>query len=222
MFGDYIAFEFCVSKCQINESQCLVKQGNTHYFWRYSLWFKYFMTHVNMFPHSTSVYGMPLLCELCGCSKMLDIFGSSWLVASEVRTVPLIQVSTYKWTFALIFFLSFATTKCIRVISYSRMFISRRLLPGVVEVLWYLAVNQLCNPSEMFCILHRNTLERSGCTLKSTFLCVWIINSVLFQTSIQINYEKKLAVGQLHFGAVLFFQTSCEWAVFWWESFSDI
>lgn len=105
--------------------------------------------------------------------------------------------------FCLDIFLSFATTKCIRVISYSRMFISRRLLPGVAEVLWYLAVDQLCNPSEMFCILHWNTLERSGCTLKSSFLCVWIINSVLFQTSIQINYEKKWAVGQDVFSNIL-------------------
>lgn len=154
---------------------------------------------------------MPLLYELCGCTKMLDTFHSSWLVASEVRTVPLIQLSTHMWTFALILFLTFETTKCIIVISYSRMFISR-LLPGVVEALCYLATDQLCNPSEMFYILHWNTLERSWCTLKCTFASNFNSDKLW----------KTLAVGQLHFGAVLCFQTSCERAVFWWESFSDI
>ena len=113
---------------------------------------------------------MPLLYELCGCTKMLDTFHSSWLVASEVRTVPLIQLSTHMWTFALILFLTFETTKCIIVISYSRMFISR-LLPGVVEALCYLATDQLCNPSEMFYILHWNTLERSWKYASDVFRC---------------------------------------------------
>ena len=32
MFRDYIAFEFHVSKYQINENQSLGKQGNTNHF----------------------------------------------------------------------------------------------------------------------------------------------------------------------------------------------
>lgn len=96
------------------------------------------------------------------------------------------------------FFFSFTTTKCIIVISFSRMCISRRLLPRVMEVLWYLAETQVCNPLEMFCILHWDTLERSGCILRT-------INLVLSQTSIQTNYRKRKQWANC-FGTVLFFQ----------------
>lgn len=214
MFRAYIASEFCVSKYQMNENQSLVKQSTTSQFWRDSLWFKDFMTYVNMFPHSQQVMiFMPLLCKLCGCSKMLHIFGSSWLVASEVRTIPLIHINMNS---CLNFFFFLATTKCIIVISYSRMFILRRLLPWVVKVLCYLAVNQLCNSSEMFCILHWDNLEWSCCTLK----CTWSCMNHKFSLVSNFNSDKwwkKLAMGQLHFGTFLH-----KWVVFWWESFSGI
>lgn len=112
------------------------------------------------------------------------------------------------------FFFSFTTTKCIIVISFSRMCISRRLLPRVMEVLWYLAETQVCNPLEMFCILHWDTLERSGCILRT-------INLVLSQTSIQTNYRKRNSSGPTVLVLFYFFK-SCEWTVFWWESFSGI
>lgn len=96
------------------------------------------------------------------------------------------------------------------------MFILRRLLPWVVKVLCYLAVNQLCNSSEMFCILHWDNLEWSCCTLK----CTWSCMNHKFSLVSNFNSDKwwkKLAMGQLHFGTFLH-----KWVVFWWESFSGI
>lgn len=78
MFRTGIAFEFCVSKYQMNETQSFIKQGNKNHFLSYSLWFKDFVTRVNMFPHSMAVCDIyAILCKLCGCHKMLEIFGTS-------------------------------------------------------------------------------------------------------------------------------------------------
>lgn len=107
---------------------------------------------------------MPLLCKSCGFWKMLDIFGPSWLVACEVRTVPLILVNEFMLNFALTLF-GFTVIRCITVISCSRM-CSLGSLPLVLEALWHLDENQLCKPFGMLYILHWDVHERDRCIPK--------------------------------------------------------
>lgn len=110
---------------------------------------------------------MLLLCKSCGFWKMLDIFGPSWLVACEVRTVPLILVNEFMLNFALTFF-GFTVIICITVISCSRMCILGSL-PLVLEALWHLDENQLCKPFGMLYILHWDMYERDCCISKCRF-----------------------------------------------------
>lgn len=110
---------------------------------------------------------MPLLCKSCGFWKMLDIFGPSWLVACEVRTVPLILVNEFMLNFALTLF-GFTVIRCITVISCSRM-CSLGSLPLVLEALWHLDENQLCKPFGMLYILHWDVHERDRCISKCRF-----------------------------------------------------
>lgn len=110
---------------------------------------------------------MPLLCKSCGFWKMLDIFGPSWLVACEVRTVPLILVNEFMLNFALPLF-GFTVIRCITVISCSRMCILGSL-PLVLEALWHLDENQLCKPLGMLHILHWDVYERDHCISKCRF-----------------------------------------------------
>lgn len=107
---------------------------------------------------------MPLLCKSCGFWKMLGIFGSSWLVACKVRTVPLILVNKFMLNFALTFF-GFAAIRCLTVISCCRM-CTLGLLPPVMEALWHLAESQLCKPFGMLYILYWDMYEKDCCISK--------------------------------------------------------
>lgn len=133
----------------MSATQSLVKWNKISHVLRYPLWFRGFVTLVNKFPLSTAVFDiysivMQIMWFLEDMERMWFILiCGHWGRSCSMNPSKCIHVNILLWFF---FHFSCITTKYVIAIIHLRMWISRRLLPRVVEVLWQLAKSWLCKP----------------------------------------------------------------------------